>query len=677
MFDTVLVANRGEIAVRIFRTLRHLGIRSVAVFSDVDRGALHVREADLAVRIGPTPARDSYLNIERILAAARESGAEAIHPGYGFMAESAAFARACAASGVVFIGPSPEAIDLMGDKIRAKNRVAEAGVPVVPGVAESGLSDDQLLRHATEIGFPILVKPSAGGGGKGMRRVDTPDELPEALAGARREARASFGDDTLFLERLVGQPRHFEVQILADSHGRTLHLGERECTLQRRHQKVVEEAPSPLLDATTRAALGALAVEAARSVRYVGAGTVEFITGAEMPGTFYFMEMNTRLQVEHPVTEMITGIDLVEQQIRIAAGEPLSLVEPVSYVGHAVEARLYAEDPTRNFLPTGGRILALQVPSGEGVRVDTSMVEGLDVASSYDPMLAKIVAWGPDRPTALARLRGALHRTAVLGVKTNLAFLESLVGHPDVIAGRLDTGLIERELELLVRRTPPEFACAAFALSRLVDAWPDEGAASPWDLPSGWRAIGRRPLTFHIDTDESTHSLAIVGSPDAAEISIDGRPWIPGSAERVGGGLLVSVDGITQMVLVADDGDTRWLFHDGTTSTFRERARERRGVAAGTAEREIRSPMPGRVIELKVQDGEQVRAGQPMMVIEAMKMEHQLNAPHDGIAEVHVRVNDSVAIDEVVATVSPLVGDPQVEVLVTGNQRDIDTKEET
>src|SRR6516164_11285463 len=419
-----------------------MGIASVAVYSDADAGARHVREAGEAVRIGPPPAADSYLNIDAIIEAARAAGAQAIHPGYGFLSENASFARACAGAGLTFIGPPPEAIEAMGDKIAAKATVAAAGVPVVPGAGAPGLSDEDLARAVAGIGFPVLIKPSAGGGGKGMRLVASAAELGPALEGARREALAAFGDGTLLAERYISGPRHIEIQIMADSHGHVIHLGERECSLQRRHQKIIEEAPSPLLDAARRAAMGAAAVEAARSVGYTGAGTVEFIVPGDSPDEFYFMEMNTRLQVEHPVTELVYGLDLVEWQLRVAAGEELTALPAMNGTamnGHAVEARVYAEDPARGFLPTGGTVLALREPGGEHVRVDSGLAEGMAVGSRYDPMLAKVIAWGPDRATALRRLDGALAGTTVLGVTTNIAFLRELLADPDVRAGRLDT----------------------------------------------------------------------------------------------------------------------------------------------------------------------------------------------------------------------------------------------
>src|SRR5215469_1023841 len=447
MFGKVLIANRGEIAVRVIRTLRSLGIASVAVYSDADSGSRHVREADEAVRIGPAAAAASYLNVEALVSAAVSAGAEAVHPGYGFLAENAGFAKACLSAGLTFIGPPPSAIEVMGDKTAAKATVAAAGVPVVPGAGAPGLPDEELIARLNDTWFPVLVKPSAGGGGKGMRVVSTVSELPAALAAARRTAVAAFGDGTLLVERYVPRPRHIEIQVLADGFGSVVHLGERECSLQRRHQKVIEEAPSPLLDSSRRSVMGAAAVAAASAVGYVGAGTVEFIVAGDSPDDFFFMEMNTRLQVEHPVTELVYGLDLVEWQLRVAAGErlPSSLTDgPLVPSGHAVEARVGAEDPARGFLPTGGTVLALRTPSGPGIRVDSGLTEGMTVTSDYDPMLGKVIAWGEDRSTALRRLDAALSQTAVLGVTTNVAFLRGLLRDPRVQAGQLDTGLVER-----------------------------------------------------------------------------------------------------------------------------------------------------------------------------------------------------------------------------------------
>ncbi|MFH0174837.1 acetyl/propionyl/methylcrotonyl-CoA carboxylase subunit alpha, partial [Streptomyces cacaoi] len=495
MFDTVLVANRGEIAVRVIRTLRALGVRSVAVFSDADADARHVREADTAVHIGPPPAAESYLSVERLLAAAARTGAQAVHPGYGFLAENAGFARACADAGLVFIGPPADAISLMGDKIRAKETVQAAGVPVVPGGR-----DPDLAEAAHQLGAPVLLKPSAGGGGKGMRLVRDLAVLDEEIAAARREARASFGDDTLLVERWVDRPRHIEIQVLADAHGNVVHLGERECSLQRRHQKIVEEAPSVLLDEKTRAAMGEAAVQAARSCGYRGAGTVEFIVPGNDPSSYYFMEMNTRLQVEHPVTELVTGLDLVEWQLRVAAGEPLSFgQDDVRLTGHAVEARICAEDPARGFLPSGGTVLRLREPQGDGVRTDSGLSEGTEVGSLYDPMLSKVIAYGPDRETALRKLRAALAETVTLGVQTNAGFLRRLLAHPAVVAGELDTGLVEREAATLVAADVPQDVYAAAALLRqaALTPVPGTGWVDPFSVADGWRLGGEPAWTAH------------------------------------------------------------------------------------------------------------------------------------------------------------------------------------
>ncbi|MGB7798029.1 MAG: biotin carboxylase N-terminal domain-containing protein, partial [Pseudonocardiaceae bacterium] len=449
MFESVLVANRGEIAVRVIRTLRAMGLRSVAVYSDADAGARHVRDADVAVRIGPAPAAASYLSIDAILAAAARTGAQAVHPGYGFLSENAVFARACACAGLIFVGPPAAAIEAMGDKIRAKATVAAAGVPVIPGSDGSAGDDDALAATADALGYPVLIKPSAGGGGKGMRVVHRAQDLPEAITGARREARGAFGDATLLVERFIATARHIEIQVLADAYGAAVHLGERECSLQRRHQKIIEEAPSVLLDAATRARMGQRAVTVAQAVGYTGAGTVEFIVPADTPDQFFFLEMNTRLQVEHPVTELVTSLDLVQWQLRVAAGEPLRLRQNnIRIDGHAVEARIYAEDPALGFLPTGGQVLQLREPAGPGVRVDSGLALGDAVGSDYDPLLAKVIAHGPDRDTALRRLDAALAQTSILGLGTNVAFLRALLADADVQAGKLDTGLV-------ARREPP------------------------------------------------------------------------------------------------------------------------------------------------------------------------------------------------------------------------------
>ncbi|MEU8788937.1 acetyl-CoA carboxylase biotin carboxylase subunit [Streptomyces sp. NPDC048643] len=637
MFDTVLVANRGEIAVRVIRTLRALGVRSVAVFSDADADARHVREADTAVRIGPAPASESYLSVERLLEAAARTGAQAVHPGYGFLAENAAFAQACADAGLVFIGPSPEAISLMGDKIRAKETVKKAGVPVVPGSSGSGLTDDELIEAAREIGVPVLLKPSAGGGGKGMRLVRDATVLADEIAAARREARASFGDDTLLVERWVDRPRHIEIQVLADGHGHVVHLGERECSLQRRHQKIIEEAPSVFLDPATRAAMGEAAVQAARSCGYRGAGTVEFIVPGGDASSYYFMEMNTRLQVEHPVTELVTGLDLVEWQLRVAAGERLPYEQDdITLTGHAVEARICAEDPARGFLPSGGTVLALREPQGDGVRTDSGLSEGTEVGSLYDPMLSKVIAYGPDRPTALRRLRAALADTVTLGVQTNAGFLRRLLAHPDVVAGRLDTGLVEREAAGLVPDGVPEEVYEAAAAVRLAELSPaGDGWTDPFSVPSGWRLGGTpKPTTF---------SLRV----------LDPVEYTPRGAHTVGDGqVAVTLDGVRHTFHRAAD----WIGRDGDAWHVRDHdpvAASLTGAAHAGAD-SLTAPMPGTVTVVKVAVGDEVTAGQSLLVVEAMKMEHVISAPHAGtVSELDVTPGTTVAMDQVLAVVTP------------------------
>ncbi|HOA87578.1 MAG TPA: biotin carboxylase N-terminal domain-containing protein [Microbacteriaceae bacterium] len=646
-FRTVLVANRGEIARRVIRTLRRLGIRSVAVYSDVDATAAHVDEADEAVRIGPGPARSSYLRGEAVIAAALERGAQAIHPGYGFLSENADFARACAAAGVVFVGPSPRALEVMGDKVRAKTHVAAYGVPVIPGASESATGgrerDAELIAAAAALGYPLLVKPSAGGGGKGMQEVRSAAQLPGALMAARRIATAAFGDDTLLLERLVERPRHIEVQVLADAHGAVIHLGERECTLQRRHQKVVEEAPSPLIDPATRARLGEAACAAARSVDYLGAGTVEFLVAPDAPGEFAFIEMNTRLQVEHAVTELVTGIDLVEQQLRIAAGEPLAIrQEAVRLEGHAVEARVYAESPERGFLPATGRVLAWHAPRGAGLRVDAAIRAGDEITAHYDPMIAKVVAHGGDRAQAIDRLDAALAETVLLGVETNVRFLRALLAADDVRAGDLDTGLIERMPALDARTSAPPEALEAAAAALLqdrarsagrgVDAARDAGAAPLWLLGDGWRIGGAQPWRLAL-------SLG------------DGPPTI---VEALPGGAVAASTACAR----ADDGHL-WVHAGGDTFELRAWSRRElldRQLASlvrpeGGGAPEVRAPMPGTVVALAVADGAEVEAGAVIATIEAMKMEHPAVAAAAGTVRLEVAIGDRVSRDQVLARV--------------------------
>ncbi|MDQ4010712.1 MAG: acetyl/propionyl-CoA carboxylase subunit alpha [Actinomycetota bacterium] len=654
MFETVLVANRGEIAVRVIRTLRAMGIRSVAVYSDADADARHIRDADVAVRLGPASAAQSYLSIKRILDAAACAGAQAVHPGYGFLSENAAFARACAQAGVVFVGPPADAIEAMGDKIRAKQTVAAVGVPVVPGSDTRGLDDAGLAVAAGEIGYPVLLKPSAGGGGKGIRAVHRAHDLPEAIAGARREARGAFGDDTLLIERLITTPRHIEIQVLADAHGGAVHLAERECSLQRRYQKVVEEAPSVLLDAATRNRMGAAAVAVATAVGYTGAGTVEFMVSADASDQFFFLEMNTRLQVEHPVTELITGVDLVELQLRVAAGEPLPLrQDDVHLHGHAVQARIYAEDPSRGFLPTGGRVLHLREPAGPGIRVDSGLVSGGTIGSDYDPLLAKIIAYGPDRDIVLRRLDTALARTCILGVGTNTGFLRALLANADVRAGRLDTGLVEREVERWTGEELPDDVAAAAGLLALLALEPTGPIVDPFTLPGGWR-VGEPTWTRWRLLATDLVEVRTRGRAAAAEVAVGPGAPVPASARWDGEDLVVTLDGITRHYAFARNGAVVWLGRDGRSWALREVEATRSAGLDVARAGPVLAPMPGTVTVVDVDEGQQVAAGTRLLVIEAMKMEHVLTAPIDGVVrELHARPGGTVERDAVLAVVEP------------------------
>ena len=667
IFDTVLVANRGEIACRVIRTLRRLGITSVAVYSEADADARHVREADVSICIGPAAAAESYLKIDALVDACRRTGAQAVHPGYGFLSENVEFARALVDAGIAFIGPDVHSINMMGDKIRSKNHVVAHGVPVVPGIAEPGLNNEQLIEAAAGVGFPLLIKPSAGGGGKGMHVVERAEDLPATLETARRVAKSSFGDDTLFLERLVRSPRHIEVQILADHHGNTIHLGERECSLQRRHQKVIEEAPAPLLQglpngAEIRARIGAAAVDAACSVNYVGAGTVEFLVSDEAPDEFFFMEMNTRLQVEHPVTEEVVRVngerlDLVEWQVRIAAGEVLTVAQSdVKLEGHAIEARVYAEDPAHGFMPSIGRLLQIREPSGPGVRVDSSLTQDLEVSPHYDPMVAKVIVWNTDRKQALDVLDRALADTVLLGVRTNVEYLRLLIADEDVAAGRLDTTLIDRKIASMPFRTfsAEDLALVAHAL---MTSQPD--APGPWGTGDGWRVGGNVPASIHLEVDGQTHTVTVSRDAEGRTFGIDGEPvrvktLADGSA---------SVNGTRRRVAVAVAADgTAWLSTagwSGAARRLRRQERLQRRLAslerdAGAASPEVRSPMPGTVIAVAVVDLELVEAGQPLLSIEAMKMEHQLTAPVSGVVRLSLKAGDLVKAAQIVATVESL-----------------------
>ncbi len=652
LFSKVLIANRGEIAIRIAKTLDDLGIRSVAIYSDADADAAHVRFADQAVRLG-TSAAESYLNPQAVVQAALDTGAEAIHPGYGFISENVELARACRQAGVVFIGPNEHAIEIMGDKIRSKNHVAQAGVPMVDGISEPGLSNDQLIEATKNMVFPMLIKPSAGGGGKGMHVVESQNELADQLATARRVAKTAFGDDTLLIEQLIRSPRHIEVQILADQHGNVIHLGERECSLQRRHQKIIEEAPSVLLKDETRVRIGQAAVDTAKSVDYVGAGTVEFLVSDEEPDTFYFMEMNTRLQVEHPVTEQITGIDLVEEQIRIAAGEPLSLCQDdVTFTGHSVEARVYAETPQAGFLPSTGRVLHLAEPTGTGVRVDSGLRTGSVIGTEFDPMIAKVIATGTDRAQALARLDQALDDMTILGVNTNLEYLQHLIRDPDVIAGTMDTTLVEARLAEMVFDTPtPRHAqIAARFLHQHITS------PSPAWAHDGFRLTGTADITYRVDYPGPDEPIQF-------DVTLDTQAQLL-ATETLNEYVYRDAVGVETVTIVREtatpEGTRVWLASTTFTGmvvvldhqaqvldTLASLEAGERGVDPS-----VQAPLPGTVTAIHLADGSKVAAGDPVVTIEAMKMEHQLKAPLDGTVTIHVSDGQQVALGQSILTVT-------------------------
>jgi 3-methylcrotonyl-CoA carboxylase alpha subunit len=667
MFDRILIANRGEIACRVIRTARRMGVGAVAVYSEADAGALHVAMADEARLIGPAAPRDSYLNIAAVIAAARQSGAQAIHPGYGFLSENADFADACAAAGLVFIGPSPAAMRTMGSKAAAKALMEARGVPVVPGYHGEGQDPARLLAEAERIGFPVIIKASAGGGGRGMRIVNEAGEFARALDGAKREAAGAFGDDRVLIERYLVAPRHIEVQVFGDTHGNAVHLYERDCSIQRRHQKVVEEAPAPGLDpgldAARRKAVGEAALAAVRAVGYAGAGTVEFVVPGDPKeeGAFYFIEMNTRLQVEHPVTEAVTGLDLVEWQLRVAAGEGLPLrQEEIRLFGHAIEVRLYAENPARGFLPATGTLHALHLPEGAGVRVETGVRPGDRVTPFYDPMIAKIIAWGEDRATARARLAGALADTALVGVATNLGFLARILGDPDFAAGRVDTGFVERRGAALLAppRPVPEIALAAAALHRLLareealvagQAVPVGGDRfSPWAGADGWRLnLAAAPQNFLVRCGAEERAVSASRAGAGWRLCLGERVCAAVAERRPDGRLDIALDGVRRVVRVVahgpEPGAALTVFIAGESWQLDEVDPLAPPVGADVSAGRLSSPMPGRIVQLLVAAGDTVRRGQPMMVVEAMKMEHTIAAPRDGtVAAVHYAPGDQV-----------------------------------
>ena len=642
MFQKILIANRGEIACRIIRTARRMGIATVAIYSQADRGAPHVTLADEAWPIGPAPARDSYLNIGAIINAARGSGAQAVHPGYGFLSENPDFPEACERAELLFIGPSTAAIRAMGDKAAAKKLMEDAGVPVVPGYHSNDQNPDHLAEEARHIGLPVLLKASAGGGGRGMRIVTDASEFARALASARREALSAFGDDRVLIEKYIERPRHIEVQVFADAHGNTVRIFDRDCSIQRRHQKVIEEAPAPGLDEKRRRAMGTAAVAAARAVGYVGAGTVEFIVPSSSPDKYYFIEMNTRLQVEHTVTEAVTGLDLVEWQLRVAAGEPLPLrQQELTSRGHAIEARLYAEDPQRDFLPQTGTLHQLHLPPDDMARVDTGVRQGDAVTPHYDPMIAKIIAWGDDRSAAVNRLRRALAATAVMGLRTNLGFLARVAGHPDFAEGKVDTGFIEHHRTVLLAEQPhaPDQALAAAALQRLsareaaaaVDASSSTDPFSPWAKNDGWRLGDKETQSVVLHSDGETRDITATAQEGGWMLALGNNQASAAAYLGREGVRDLILDGVKKRVRVLDHGAEIAVFIDGESWEFEEIDPLKPSAAEDLGAGKLTAPMPGRVTRLLVDAGTSVRRGEPLMVVEAMKMEHTIAAPIDGI----------------------------------------------
>jgi len=643
VFGKVLIANRGEIACRVMRTARGLGIRTVAVHSDIDRDALHVRSADEARRI------ESYLDIAAVIAAARDSGAAAIHPGYGFLAENAEFAAACRAAGIVFIGPSAEAIAAMGDKAAAKRLMEKAGVPLVPGYHGESQDARTLEKEAARIGFPVLIKPSAGGGGKGMRVVSKKELFTAELAAAQRESKSAFGDERVLIERYLERPRHIEVQVFGDSQGNVVHLFERDCSVQRRHQKILEEAPAPNFG--KKKEICAAAVAAAKAIGYTGAGTVEFI--AEQDGRFYFMEMNTRLQVEHPVTEMITGLDLVEWQLRVAAGEPLPLAEKdISFRGHALEARIYAEDPAREFLPATGRIVHLAFPeAGPRVRIDTGVEAGAEISPSYDPLIAKLVVHGSTRASALSRLQRALAAVEIAGVTTNVAFLRRLVASRAFASAELDTGLIERNGKELFEQRP--FGAGVLAAAAFAELAEEERAArsraaasgdphSPWHRVDGWRLNEDSHHDLVFADGPATHAVRLLFLEDGLRVVLDGRTHSLSGEMLPDGRLLVRLDGRSFKARAVRQGHDWHVFCEGEyrrLSLREELAVADDSAGAGT----LAAPMPGKVIKVMARAGAKVTKGEALLILEAMKMEHTIAAPADGVVkEIHYAEGEQV-----------------------------------
>ena len=668
MFKRILIANRGEIACRVIRTCRRMGIESVAVYSQADANALHVRLADHAVAIGAAAPAESYLRGEAVIEAALRSGAQAIHPGYGFLSENAGFAEAVAAAGLVFIGPPAQAMQRMGSKAGAKQLMAAAGVPVVPGYNGEDQSPDTLAAEAARTGFPLMVKAAHGGGGKGMRVVHHQEDFAAALESCQREARNAFGRDRMLLERYVRSPRHIEIQVFADSHGQVIHLNERECSAQRRYQKVLEESPSPFLTPELRAAMGEAAVAAAHAIGYVNAGTVEFIVDPD--GNFYFMEINTRLQVEHPVTEMVTGLDLVEWQLRVAAGEPLPLRQAqVRQHGHAIEVRLYAEDPDAGFLPASGTLRALSLPPpSPRVRVDAGVEQGDAVSVFYDPMIAKLIVHDADRASALATLREALADCHVAGLKTNIGFLEALVRHPAVVEGRIDTGYLDGHLDEFLHAAthPADATWATAAVAFLLRAQRGEAARaaaaadphSPWAIADGWRLHGRAPRKLSLRHGDTVHEVLARGHGGDWELQVDGCEHVASGAGNHDGRLQLLLDGSGQRARARFDGQMLEL-HDGQRRiTLQRLGSQRAGTGEDAGDGQVRAPMPGRVVLVRVEPGQRVQVGDELLVMEAMKMELSVKAPRAGtVSALRAAGGDFVEAETVLVVVEDAAED--------------------
>ena len=655
MFRSVLVANRGEIALRVMRTARRMGMRTIAVHSEADAGAPHVRFADEAHLIGPPPALESYLKIDRIIEAAVRSGAEAIHPGYGFLSENAAFAQACAASGIVFVGPPVEAIRQMGNKSAAKALMDRAGVPVVPGYHGADQSDEVLALAAEHAGYPVLIKAAAGGGGKGMRRVNDPAAFDKELKAARREAMSAFGDDTMLVEKFVSRPRHIEIQVFADGHGDAVHLFERECSIQRRHQKVIEEAPAPGMTGELRARMGGAAVAAAKAIGYRGAGTVEFIVdGSEglANADFFFMEMNTRLQVEHPVTEMITCTDLVEWQFRVASGEALPLTQDqLAINGHAIEARLYAENPAKKFFPQAGPLKRLRFPPESAhVRIDSGVEEGQDISIFYDPMIAKVIAWDTTRTAAARRLEAALEQTRLAGIASNLGFLAAIAGNTAFLKGDLHTGFIdEHAADLIPAAAPADREVLGTAVLSILSAR-TQPAADPWDDRTAWRMNLPSREIFVLKDGDTERRVTVTHVPSLT-LGIDGESLPAAVAQEANGDLAVSLGGVRSSVHVFTEGDAITVLRRGHAHKLELVQADAAGDDAAASASDIRAPLPGRVAQVLAEPGKAVAKHAPLVILEAMKMEHVLVAPAAGVIdEIRAAAGDQVAEGAVLVT---------------------------